>query len=405
MLKPILISISPNTTTKDLKAALFLIFKPHLWQQGAFEAKLLNRLKTQLNLSHGFLLNAGRNGLYLALKALDLKPDDEVLCQAFTCVAVPNAIIWAKAKPVFVDTLPNRFNLNLEDLKQKITPHTKALIVQHTFGLPDDIQAIKTLCKNKNIILIEDCAHALGAKVDNQPLGSFGDLTMLSFGRDKVISSVFGGALLTNNPQMAKKLDSLISPLSYPPKTWILKQLLHPILFSLIVPTYFCFGKYFLWLIKELGLISLPVPEKEKTGQMIIKPAKMPNALASLALTQLSQLDEFNQHRIEIAKIYSTSLFQPAINPDAIFLRYSLLVKNPDQLIQLAKRRKILLGNWYRPLIAPQGVSQALILKASKSCPNALKVSRQAINLPTHPRLKLKQVSRIINFIKPYVKS
>ncbi|MFH0943060.1 MAG: aminotransferase class I/II-fold pyridoxal phosphate-dependent enzyme [Candidatus Beckwithbacteria bacterium] len=404
MLKPILISLSPNTTSRDFSTALKLLLQPWLWQKGSAEEKLEAALKTKLNHSYGFLLNAGRNGLYLALKALDLKPGDEVLCQAFTCVAVPNAIIWAGAKPVFVDTKPNQFNLSLTDLKKKITPRTKALIVQHTFGVPDEIGTLATLCRQHKIILIEDCAHALGAKVNGRPVGSFGDMTMLSFGRDKIISSVFGGVLLTNDRQLAKKINQLTNLLTYPPKIWILKQLLHPILFSLIVPTYFYFGKYLLMLIKKLGLISLPVPDQEKIGRMVILPQKMPNALAQLALTQLSQLDTFNQHRCQIAKYYANKLHQPVINPEAVYLRYSLLVGQPDQLIQKAKKHQLLLGNWYRPLIAPAGVSRALISQASKSCPNADSISHRVINLPTHPRLNFNQLDRIINFIKPHVK-
>ena len=207
MPKPILISISPNTDLKDVITAIKNILMPMTWKQGTHLNLLSQRLSRLLDRQHVWLLNAGRNALELGLKALDLKENDEVLCQAFTCVALPNAIKWAGGKPIFVDTVKNGFNLNVKNLKKKITSNSKVLIVQHTFGQPDNLKEIIKICRQYKLILVEDCAHTLGVKLDKKPIGSFGDLTFLSFGRDKAISSVFGGALLTNNQGLAKKIE------------------------------------------------------------------------------------------------------------------------------------------------------------------------------------------------------
>ena len=200
--KPILISISPNIDKSDVLISLKNLFTPKTWQQGKLTRNLSLRLQKQLRQDHCWLLNLGRNALQLGLEALELNSTDEVLCQAFTCVAVPNAIKFSGAKPVFVDIIKDGFNISISDLTKKITKNSKTLIIQHTFGNPDDIKTIQSICKKYNLILIEDCAHALGASYRHQPLGSFGDLTMLSFGRDKIISSVFGGALLTKNKKL-----------------------------------------------------------------------------------------------------------------------------------------------------------------------------------------------------------
>ena len=127
MAKPILISISPNTDSKDLVTAVKTIVRPNTWQQGTQLNLLSKQLTELLKSQHVWLFNSARNALELGLKALDLNKTDEVLCQAFTCVAIPNAINWAGAKSVFVDTRKNGFNLSLKDLKTKITKNSKYL--------------------------------------------------------------------------------------------------------------------------------------------------------------------------------------------------------------------------------------------------------------------------------------
>ncbi|MCG2691908.1 aminotransferase class I/II-fold pyridoxal phosphate-dependent enzyme, partial [Microgenomates group bacterium] len=193
MSKPILIGLSPNTDKTDVWLALKLLLQPWRWQKGKALAELETILKKYFNLPHCYLVNAGRSALYLGLKSLNLHSGDEVLYQGFTCAVVPQAIIKAGAKPVSVNCL--NFNLDVHDLLKKISSRSKALIIQHTFGNPDDLKAIIKICGQHQLVLIEDCAHALGAKYQGKPIGSFGDMTVLSFGRDKVISSVFGGAL------------------------------------------------------------------------------------------------------------------------------------------------------------------------------------------------------------------
>ena len=116
---------------------------------------------------------------------------DEVLVQAFTCVAVPNSVLWAQATPVYAD-IDATLNIDPIDVEKKITNRTKAIIVQHTFGIPADMDALVALAKKHNILLIEDCAHSLGATYKGKKVGTFGDAAFFSFGRDKVVSSVFG---------------------------------------------------------------------------------------------------------------------------------------------------------------------------------------------------------------------
>ncbi|MFC1627250.1 aminotransferase class V-fold PLP-dependent enzyme [Patescibacteria group bacterium] len=359
MFKSILISNSPNTQSDDLKKAVLALAKFWQYNQGVDSTKLKNKLKDYLRLPHCYLLNSGRSALFLALKSLKLSPKNQVLHQGFTCSVVPQAIKKTKAQPVEIESRKDSFNLSIKDLKQKITPKTKALIIQHSFGVPDDIDQIKQICQQNNIVLIEDCAHSLGAEYKDKPVGSFADFTILSFGRDKVISSVSGGALLSR-----KKLDL---DLSYPQITWTLKQLIHPLLIHPLTHYYHSFGKYLIFGLKKLKLITLPLDD------MPVK--KLPNSLAGLALHQFNKLDQLNQHRIKIAKIYAKKL-KSKLAKGAIYLRYPVQVSNPDIMIKRFRQKNIYLGDWYDAKI---------------------------INLPTHIKLSPSDAQHIINLLIEYI--
>lgn len=361
MSKPILIGMSPNTDKTDVWLAVKLLLQPLKWQKGKALVKLEDILKKYFNLPYCHLVNAGRSALYLGLKSLSLNSGDEVLYQGFTCSVVPQAIIKAGAKPIAVEHNQNDFNLGVQDLARKITARSRAVIIQHTFGQADDLEAILKICRRYKLILIEDCAHALGAKYQDKPVGSFGDLTVLTFGRDKVISSVFGGALLSRQPLT-------LPDLTYPNKSWIAKQLLHPLIFSVAVPTYFSLGKFIIYLFRKLNLITLP---------LVNLPVKLlPNALAELVLHQWQKLEILNRHRQAIAQVYTKAFHQP-FNPEAIYLRFPLTVKDPVSLIKFAKTKHVWLGNWY---------------------------DNQIVNLPTHSKMDLSDADRIVNLIKNYVK-
>lgn len=348
MPKPILIGLSPNTDGSDVWLAFKLLGQPWLWRAGDFTARLTAKIKAYFNFPHVYLVNSARTGLYLGLKSLNLS-SAEVLYPGFTCQVVPQSIIKAGLKPVGYEA---------NKIEAKITPKTKVLIIQHLFGVPDDMVMIKKICQKHRLILIEDLAHALGGSFQGKKLGSFGDLTILSFGRDKIISSVFGGALLSRKP------ISLNLPL--PGYFWIAKQLLHPLIFWLAVPTYYSIGKFIIHFCRKLNLISLPLNN--------LAPEGLPNALAGLALHQWARLDQFNRHRRQIARIYCQSFHQP-YHPEATYLRFPLVVKDPVQLIKLGKKKHLWLGNWYEDKI---------------------------INLPTHPRMPVADAYRVVDFIRSH---
>jgi len=147
-------SLSPNTEADDIFLALKILISPWLWVKGRAVKELENTFKQWLGVKYVFAFSSGRTCLYVILSSLGLSKNDEVLLQAYTCVAVPNSIIWAGAKPVYVDCEETIFNMSVEDLKKKITPKSKALIIQHTFGRPTKIDQLMAAAKENNLQII-----------------------------------------------------------------------------------------------------------------------------------------------------------------------------------------------------------------------------------------------------------
>ncbi|MBI5465036.1 DegT/DnrJ/EryC1/StrS aminotransferase family protein, partial [Candidatus Gottesmanbacteria bacterium] len=333
MFNPIHIGLSPNLKISDSLLALKLLFQPWQWKIGKETVELENWFKKYLRIKQAIALNSGRSAEYAILKSLGIKNGDEILLQAFTCVAVPNSILWTGAKPVFVDIEEDSFAMDPADLETKITPRTKAVIVQHTFGIPAKMEEILRVAKEHHLFVIEDCAHIIKKEIA-------GEAAFFSFGRDKAISSVFGGMAVS------------IFNLKYPSYFWIFQQLLHPVASLFILPFYnFGIGKLVLWILQKLHFLSFPVYQEEKIGERpAIFPAQLPNALAILALNQLKNLEEFNKKRIGIAKIYDEKLKTLAVklpsNRGLPYLRYPILTEKAEELRKFAKKKGIILGDW-----------------------------------------------------------
>ena len=156
---------------------------------------------------HAMAVTSATTALHLALIALDIKEGDEVIVPAFTWISTANVVIFCGAKVVFADVDTKTFNLDVEDLRKKITPKTKAIIPVHLFGLCADMDAIKQVAGN--IPLIEDGACAAGAGYKGKPAGSLGVLGCFSFHPRKSVTTGEGGMITTNNDKLAELISSL----------------------------------------------------------------------------------------------------------------------------------------------------------------------------------------------------
>ncbi len=424
-MKTIAIALSPNTSRQDSLLALRLLAAPGRWGYTGEKTRMLEgAVSSEIGIAHAFALDSGRSGLYLALQAMGIGAGDEVLVQAYTCIAVPNSVVWAGAKPIYADIDAATLNVDLKSLEAKITPNTKAIVVQHTFGRPGPVQEIVELARVRGIRVIEDCAHALGASTASGPVGSFGDAAIFSFGRDKVISSVSGGMVTTADPDLARNLAHLRDALPLPGARWTFNQLFHPVASSGILRTYDVakLGKALLIALQKTGLLDLAVRPEERRGHMPKGiPTRLPDVVAQMALSQFARLGAFNTRRRTLAALYDEALAgtgiqlpvadqptneltnQPIHRSTNIYLRYTLHVPNPAQLHRAARAHNIYLGNWYDTAIAPPDSNLAAIAYTPGQCPVAEQQAATSINLPTHPKVTLEDGARVAQIVKEMV--
>lgn len=159
------------------------------------------------NVKHALAVSNCTTALHLALVALGVGPGDEVIVPAFTWVSTANAVVYCGATPIFVDIDPVTFNIDVNQVKQKLTDKTKAIIPVHLFGLCADIDKIKEIAPQLKIV--EDGACAAGSALNGNPAGSLGDIGCFSFHPRKSVTTGEGGMLTTNNDELAEKMNML----------------------------------------------------------------------------------------------------------------------------------------------------------------------------------------------------
>lgn len=409
MKKIITTALAPNIEPDDRQLARSLLFHPDQWFDGLSVAKLEQAFHKELDRSC-FAVSSGRTGLYGLLKMFGVSEGDEVCLQAYTCIAVPAPVLWLGAKPVYIDINPATYNIDCTDLEKKLTQKCKVIVVQHTFGLAADLEPILALAGERGIMVIEDCAHAIRAVYQGLAVGTFGDASFFSFGRDKVISGTFGGLVAIKNKQYAENFRLWRDQLPYPSKSWVRQQLIQPIVTSWL-RDHLHWGlvtKILMSLTRLLGVRTKAVePNERKGARPSHVPTRLPEALAKLTLRQLQKLNTFITHRQSLARFYDQTLRdfpiqRPPLNPEHTYLRYTIQVKKRDDLVQYAQKHGIILGDWYITPIAPADTDYRAVGYLKGSCPQAESAASQSINLPTSPIINLNEAQRIVHVINQW---
>lgn len=176
---------------------------------GATVANFEQQFAEYIETPHAISCNSGTDALYLALRALEIGPGDEVITTPFTFIATAEVLSLAGATPVFVD-IDESFNLDVNQVEAAITPKTKAIIPVHLFGRPVPMTQLMAIAQAHNLIVIEDCAQATGATWNNRRIGSMGHVGCFSFFPTKNLGACGdGGAVTTNDPAIAAKIRML----------------------------------------------------------------------------------------------------------------------------------------------------------------------------------------------------
>ena len=430
-------SLGSNYTAEDRTLALKFLFQPWKWKNGP-EIKLLKseiatsaswRTRNDINIE---LFLKGRHAIYEALRRLGIGQGDEVIVQAFTCVAVVQPILDLGATPIYVDVESKNLNPTLEQIKKSVTSKTRAIILQHTLGyINRENDKIVKWCHDRKIFVVQDLAHALGANTGwldgnngyegknssyhPNTLNHLNHSLIFSFSQDKVIDGVSGGALvIARSPEFIEErrgnLDSktdrhapIVSGLAM---TDIAKLLLYPIITYLIRSTYdYKLGKIIHFCAKNLDFLPSPLDAPAK-------PTALPNVLATLTLNQLKKFDTIISHRRNVALTYDRTLNSKfklvAINDikNGSNLRYPIWVENRDELEKkLTKHGYYLMDHWYDAPVSPTWVNNSEVKYIPGSCPNAENLSKHIFNLPTHINITEKEAEWLAKLVNTLMRS
>jgi perosamine synthetase len=181
-----------------------------LWiSKGPFLPRFESNFAQYVGANEATAVCNGTVALHLALLALGIGPGDEVIVPTLTYIASVNAVAYVGAAPVFVDSLPSTWQINPADVRRKITSRTKAVLAVHLYGLPCDMDQLVSICRENNLLLIEDCAEAVGSFYKGRHVGTFGDIATFSFFGNKTITTGEGGMVVAQSVDLLDKARRL----------------------------------------------------------------------------------------------------------------------------------------------------------------------------------------------------
>ncbi len=178
-----------------------------LTNDGPLVNELELKLKEYLNLNHLLFVSNGTIALQFAIKALDLK--GEIITTPFSFIATTSSIVWENCSPVFVDIDEKSYNVNPQLIEAAITKNTVAILATHVYGNPCEIDAIEQIAKKNNLKVIYDAAHCFGTKYKEKSVFAYGDISITSFHATKLFHTIEGGAVITQSPELTKKMALL----------------------------------------------------------------------------------------------------------------------------------------------------------------------------------------------------
>ncbi len=199
----------PYVSSNNIKSINKVIKKGWISSDGPEVEIFEKNFSKKVNRKFSIAVSNGTAALEIAIKALGIKKNDEVIIPNFTIISNAISVIKQNAKPVLIDCDPKTWNINIDDIEKKINKKTKALMVTHIYSFSNDMDKIIKICKKNNIFLIEDAAEVIGLKYKNRPCGSFGDISTFSFYANKQITTGEGGMISTNNQIFYKRCKSL----------------------------------------------------------------------------------------------------------------------------------------------------------------------------------------------------
>jgi perosamine synthetase len=353
----------PSLTGNEKKYVLDCLESTWISSKGKYISLFEKEFADKVGSAYATTVSNGTVAIHLALLALGLGEGDEVIAPTFTYIASINAIAYTGAKPVFADSLMDTWQIDPEDVKKKITPNTKAIMAVHLYGHPCDMDALKKICDEHDLFLIEDCAEAFGTLYKGKHVGTFGDISTFSFFGNKTITTGEGGMVITNDATLHDRAVHF----------------------------------------KGQGLAK----HRQYWHDVIGYNYRMTNICAAIGLAQLEQADEFIEKKLQVVEWYKQFLkdvdveFHRQIgNVKHSYWMFSILVKDPGDRDKLRQSLDTV-GIETRPLFYPVHTMPMYSSRFQKH-EVAEYLGWRGINLPSYPFLAKEQVQFISESIKKY---
>ena len=353
----------------------------------------------------------GRIAFYHILKALDLPPGSEIVVPALTFWVVPELARVAGLTVVFADVNPKTFNLDPDSVERVITDRTRAIVPTHLYGLPCDMDRILEIASRHNLVVIEDCAHALGAAYKGRPVGTFGTGALFSFQTLKPLNCYGGGMALVHDPLLAAKVRGSINALPWPSEKRISKRLLMGRLQRIFIkPWVFSMSLFpVLWVSALVGT-SPDVFLWEKIRPLQPLPdeymERFPNVQAVIGLAALEQFDEWTT-RAQANAVYMNSALGsvrgiqvPQAPADRTHVYYQYCVYGPqgrarDELVVACVRRGIDIETLH--VDVPPDMP---LFERTKAEREGARRAAQAIQIPVYSSLTDEQLKRVASVVR-----
>ena len=355
--------------------AVVEVLKSKWLSMGPVTQKFEQEFAKYLGVKYAFAVSSGTAALHIACRVLGIREGDEVIVPSLTFVATANAVLYCGAKPVFADiTSLDNFNISPDDIQEKITNKTKAIIVVHYGGYPCDMRAIMEIAEDYKLKVIEDSAHAIGAEYEGQKCGTFGDIGCFSFFANKNLVTGEGGMIVTNDDKLAEKIK-IIRSHGMTALTWDRFK-----------------GHSYTYDVVDLGYNY-----------------RLTEIASALGLIQLKKLDKNNEKRKKIVEEYVKKLkkfseihipFKNFKGKSSYHIFPILLTENIDRFEFMKRLREkgiqtsihyppIHLFTYYRRVF---GFKEGMLPKTEF-------VSKHEVTLPLHPLMTKDDVEYIINCI------
>lgn len=365
------------------------------------------------NATAAFSFWKARVGLYAILRGFEIVAGDEVILPGYTCVMDVNPIKYVGAKPVYVDIEPDTFNMAPELIEEKITPNTKLIIAQHTYGYPCDMGRILEVAQKHNIPVIEDCCLSLGSEYKGKLCGTFGKAAYFSFQWNKPFTTGLGGIAVINDTNLAENIEQLrnsemVSP-STKDKVMLAGQL--AVYRALIYPRTTALAQTLFRFLTRKGLVVGSSSTDEFVPEMADDFFKgMSGVQATSGIRQLKKVQYNIEHRRRMAILYDTLLAQkgwPARNynksiMDPVMVRYPVRIREKKEALEKAAGAGIELGSWFESPLHPEETPLAPYDYELGMCPEAEKAADEVVNLPLHPRAGERTIRRTVDFITQF---